>query len=201
MNKKIILPLGIVIMVLLLGGIAYSVLSRQVTVDEEGGVTTKKDTVVTQEASYVKDGNTFKFTKNRVTRTAEVDVEYGIADSEEYVDFLGEQVTMAPFFVNLICSTFNAALFDPESLKEASESAATEDQPDDVTQDEEFKNALEGYKVANFQMNFVDAESKEKIADCESSQKGFESIKFAAHRDYTQTSSMFGHQIGVLPKE
>lgn len=197
-NKKIALSLPIILLLVLAGGIVYYILSNKVEVDDEGGVLTKKDAVVAQEVSYEKDGTLFKFTKNRLSKTANVEMTYSIADDEEFTDFLGTEVTMTPFFINLLCSIVNTSLFDPESLEESSDENQEED-VENVTEDAEFKNALEGYSVTEFKIGFKDKETDEQIATCQSNQKGFENIKFNATRDYSEYSSFFGHQIGVIP--
>lgn len=195
-NNKLIIIL-IVIILLGVGAFAYSILTAQTTIDKDGGVTTKKDAIIIQEISYGKDGMHFTFTKNRLTKTADVAIIYGIVDKDEYMDFLGENVTNAPFTVNLLCGLLNQAFFDPEGLQAATE----EEQGKNPTQDKKFKENLGDYKVKQFTMQFIDQESKEKIATCKSTQKGFDNIAFSADRDYTGVSSMFGHQIGFIPTE
>lgn len=196
MNKKITIPLLIALFIL--GTIGYYVFSSKVEVDTEGGVTTKKDALVAQEVSYEKDGTVFRFTKNRVSKTAGIDIQYGLADKDEFSDFLGSKVTTAPFMINLLCGALNQAFFDPEKarqdLQDASEAA-------NLTEDSEFKNALEGYTVTGFRMEFKDKESNETIASCQSRQKGFESITFTASRDYSQYDSFFGQKIGVMQND
>lgn len=196
MNKKITLP--IMLLIILAGGIGYYVFTNKVEVDKEGGVTTKKDALVAQEVSYEKDGTVFKFTKNRVNRTALINMQYPIADKDEYSDFMGTQVTMAPFMVNLLCGMLNQAFYDPQALQKASKDAS---QAAKITEDSEFKNALEGYKVAEFKIDFKDKETNEPIASCQSGQKGFENIKFTVVRDYSKVASFFGQQIGVVQKD
>lgn len=168
MNKKVTLFVAIILVVLIIAGIIFYIFSNKVAVDKEGGILTQKDAVVTQEVSYEKDGTLFKFSKNRLTKTATVEMEYGLTDSDEYTDFLGEQVTMAPFFINLFCGVFNQAMFDPEALEELSED---EEEAKNITEDQQFKNALEGYKISQFRIQYKDSESDENIASCESTQK------------------------------
>lgn len=196
LNKKITLP--VMLLVIVAAGIGYYVFTSKVEVDKEGGVTTKKDALVAQEVSYEKDGTVFKFTKNRVNRTAIISMIYPLADKDEYSDFMGTQVTMAPFMVNLLCGMLNQAFYDPEALQEASKDAS---QAAKITEDSEFKNALEGYRVSEFKIDFKDKETNEPIASCQSSQKGFENIKFTAVRDYSKVGSFFGQQIGVMQKD
>lgn len=195
-NKKTALP--VMLLIIIAAGIGYYVLTSKVEVDKEGGVTTKKDAIVAQEVSYEKDGTVFKFTKNRVNRTAIINMQYPMADKDEYGDFMGSQVTMAPFMVNLLCGMLNQAFYDPEALQEASKDAS---QAAKITEDSEFKSALEGYKVSEFKIDFKDKETNEPIASCQSNQKGFENIKFTVTRDYSDTPSFFNQQIGVVQKD
>lgn len=195
-NKKITLP--VMLLIIVAAGIGYYVFTSRVEVDKEGGVTTKKDALVAQEVSYEKDGTVFKFTKNRVNRTAIISMLYPLADKDEYGDFMGSQVTMAPFMINLLCGMLNQAFYDPQALQEASKDAS---QAAKITEDDEFKKALEGYKVSQFKIDFTDKETNESIASCQSNQKGFESIKFTVVRDYSKVASFFGQQIGVVQKD
>lgn len=197
MNKKIVIPILVVLLLAITGGIFYYIFSNKVEVDKEGGVLTKKDAVVAQEVSYEKDGTLFKFTKNRVTKTASIGIQYSLSDKDEFGDFMGTKVTMAPFMINLLCGTLNQAFYDPQKAVETSKDAS---QAAKLTEDSEFKNALEGYKVTDFKMEFKDKESSESIATCQSSQKGFENIKFTTVRDYSGYGSFFGQKIGVIPE-
>lgn len=186
------------LLIIVAASIGYYIFTSRVEVDKEGGVTTNKDALVAQEVSYEKDGNVFKFTKNRVNRTAIINVQYPLADKDEYSDFMGSQLTMAPFMINMLCGVLNQAFYEPEKLQEASKDAS---QAASITEDNEFKNALEGYRISEFRIGFNDKETNEPIASCQSSQKGFENIKFTTTRDYSDKPSFFGQQIGVIPED
>jgi hypothetical protein len=189
----------VAVALLLVGGIAYYIFSNKVEVDKEGGVLTKKDAIITQQTSYEKDGTLFKFTKNRISKTANVEMQYGISDKDEFTDFMGEKITIAPFLINFLCATLNTAFYDPESLKDATSSAqANEDKAKNITEDSQFKSSLEGYKITDFKLEFKDKESNEQIASCQSYQKGFGNIKFVTVRDYSGYSSFLGQKIGVV---
>jgi hypothetical protein len=196
MNKKITLP--IVFALIIVAGILYYIFSNKVEVDKEGGVTTKKDALVIQEVSYEKDGTVFKFTKNRMNRTAIVNMRYALSDTDEFGDFMGSKVTMAPFMINYLCSVINQAFYEPQALQNDTKDAS---QAAKLTDDSEFKNALGGYTVSEFKIDFVDKESSEAIASCQSARKGFENIKFTAVRDYSKYDSFFGQKIGVAEKD
>jgi len=185
---------------LIAGGIAYYIFSNRVELDKEGGILVKKDAIITQQVSYEKDGILFKFTKNRITKTASMDMVYSLADKDEFTDFMGSKLTTAPFLINFLCGTLNTGFFDPEKLKEASDSAST-DKIKDPTEDNQFKNYLEGYKVSDFKIEFKDKESNEQIATCQSNKKGFENIKFVTIRDYSGYDSFFGQKIGVTQED
>src|SRR5579864_3454136 len=101
-KMKTILPIAIIIVLAVIGG-AYFFFSNRISVDKQGGVTLKKDDIVTQQTSYVKDGNLFTFTKNRITKTATFAMVYTLADKDEFSDFMGTKVTTAPFLINFLC--------------------------------------------------------------------------------------------------
>lgn len=194
---KITLPIAIVVLLALIGG-AYYILSNRIEIDKQGGITMKKDDIVTQQTSYEKDGNVFTFTKNRITKTASVSMVYTLADKDQFSDFMGTKVTTAPFLINFLCGTLNQAFFDPEALKAAeASSSADATNPKDVTNDDQFKNALAGYKVTQYSIDFKDKTTNGQIAICQSTQKGFEYIKFTVVKDYSAYDSFFGQKIGV----
>lgn len=196
MKTKITLPIAIVILLVIIGG-AYLIFSNKIEIDKQGGVTLKKDDIVTQETSYIKDGNLFKFTKNRITKTATFDMVYTLADKDEFSDFMGTKVTTAPFLINLLCGTLNKSFFDPAALQAASASSSADtSKASNVTDDNQFKNALTGYKVTEFSLDFKDKAGE--IASCQSNQKGFENIKFTVVRDYSAYNSFLGQKIGVV---
>jgi hypothetical protein len=198
MKKKITIPTAIVILLALIGG-AYYIFSNRISVDKQGGVTVKKDEIVTQELSYIKDGNLFKFTKNRITKTAKFSMVYTFAEKDEFLDFMGTKVTSVPFTINLFCGTLNQAFFDTEALKAAmASSSADTTKASSVTDDNQFKNTLAGYKVTEFILDFKDKSGQ--IATCQSTQKGFENMKFTVVRDYSSTASFFRQKIGVVSK-
>lgn len=198
MSKKTLSPLLFIILILFLGGIIYYIFSYKVVVDEEGGVLTQQDAVVTQETSYEKEGNVFKFKKNRVTKTAEVEISFGISDDDEFVDFFGEKVTMMPFFINLTCGIINTGFFDPEGLEKWDVDQV--ENTKNLTENNDFKNALEGYRVSSFKLEYKNKESGQLIATCQSNQMGFENINFVAYRDYSEYGSFLGHKIGEIPE-
>lgn len=174
-----------------------SACNRQISVDEEGGVTTKQDTLIVEETTYEKDQTKFVFRKNRVNKTAEVAMTHAVTDSDEFSEFMGEQVTTAPFLINMFCSIMNQAFYDPDSLATATDSADTS-VGSEFKNDSELKQNLAEYTVTNYQLNFVDAETQEPIASCQATEKGFENIKFDVQRDYSGYGSFFGMEIGKV---
>jgi hypothetical protein len=195
-KMKITIPVIIIIVLALIGG-AYYIFSNRIEVDKQGGITLKKDDIVTQETSYEKDGNLFRFTKNRITKTASFDMVYNLADKDEFSDFMGTKITTVPFLVNFLCGTLNQAFFDPEALKAAiASNSADTTKATNITDDNQFKNALAGYKVSEFSLDFKDKAGQ--IATCQSTQKGFENIKFTVVRDFSSYDSFLGQKIGVV---
>jgi hypothetical protein len=156
-------------------------------------VAISSDKIVTDDVSYIKDNSEFKISRNKLTKNAQVEVGWKIKDDEEYIDWIGGKVTAAPFLINYACALFTASVYDPESLKDLK----TENQQQPAEQDAELKNHLQGYTTNNLKINFLDAETSENIATCESTQAGSQNIKFTVNRTYDGMGSMFGSKIGV----
>ena len=130
--------------------------------------------------------------KNKLTKTAEVKINFVLNDSDEYVNFFGESVSMTPFFVNLACGVFAIAFFNESALKELQEGG-------NLTIETKEENPLEGYKIKKSYIEFLDFEEKVKIADCTATGPSWESIKFNSYREYNLT--FFGAQIGKKLEE
>jgi uncharacterized protein (DUF849 family) len=171
-----------------------SACSKQISVDDEGGVTTQQDSLVIQETTYEKDQTKFLFRKNRVTKTAEVEMTHAVTDADEYSEFFGEQMTTAPFLINMICGIMNQAFYNPDYAQTLAED--NKEAVDNLKNDSEIKNALADYTVSNYKLNFIDAENQQAIASCQATQLGFENIQFSVQRDYSEHASFMGIEIG-----
>lgn len=200
MQKKTIIIVASVAGVLILALGAYFIWGRTKITNNNGTLKVETNNIVTETVTYIdsENGITYEITKNKITKNARIDMQYPIADDAESTDFLGQQITLVPFTVNLSCAMFNAAFFDPESFKDTVASFSEDDpEAQPITANEEFSTKLEGYKVTSFTMNYFDKEDNGKIAKCSSEAKGNESIKFETYRDYSSMGSFFGMEIGV----
>jgi len=151
--------------------------------------------IITDKLKFSDDKTSGEITKNKLTKTAEVKMTMRLNDSEEYGDFMGEQVATAPFMINMACGLFAVAFFNQSALAELQDSGnMTIESEEDNT-----LNALEGYTVTKSSLEFIDYEDKTKIADCTATGGSWDYIKFNAYRKYE--SSFFGMQIGELPED
>lgn len=176
--------------------VTLSACTKKVTVDEDGGVTTQQDSLVVQETTYEKDQTKFLFRKNRVNKTAEVEMTHAVADEDEFTDFMGDKVTMAPFLINMFCGMMNQAFYNPDYAESVSEDS--KEAIDNLKNDSEIQNNLADYTVTNYKLSFVDAETQEGIATCQAQEKGFENISFDVQRDYSEYGSFMGMEIGKV---
>ena len=159
----------------------------------EEGTTTTNNKLITDDITYSTDDSDVTIRRNKITKVASIEMTYKIKDDEEYTDFMDEKVTMVPYLVNMTCSLFNSAIFDPKSLEGLTngEQQKTDDKMD---------NYLVGYTTNKITMTFVDAETAEKIVTCESTKSGTENIHFDIFKDYSSVSSFFGVKMGVYEK-
>jgi len=159
----------------------------KVEVTDDGAVITDNK-IITDDVTYVNDSSEVTVSRNNVTKTAQIEMNYKITDEEEFDDSFGEKMTTVPFTVNVSCSLFQAAIFDPESL----EGLGAEQE----SEDEELDNALEGYTAKKLTINFIDAENGERIAGCVATGAGKENISYESIRSYEGIPSFFGAVIG-----
>jgi hypothetical protein len=164
------------------------------TEETEDGTKVTQDRIMTDDVSYIEDGTEVTIKRNKVNKKASVEMIYNIKDEDEYDDFLGEKVTMVPMMFNMACSMLTMSMFDPEGLEKLIEEGELKEGED--PKDEEMKNHLEGYTVEKISIKFIDAESREDIAYCESRMAGNENIKVDIFRDYSDVSSLFDVKIG-----
>lgn len=148
--------------------------------------------IITDKLKFGDDKTSGEIIKNKITKTAEVKMSMSLNDSEEYTEFFGEQLSMAPFTINMACGLFAVAFFNQSALAELQEGG-------NLTIEAEEENPLDGYKVTKSYLEFIDFEEKTKIADCTATGPSWDNIRFNAYRKYE--SSFFGMQIGELPEE
>ena len=186
MKKVIYLASFFIVIFLLLSGCSK-------VEQTETGLKITEEKIITDDISYVDGDSEFIIHRNKVTRNASVSMKYKIKNEDEYGDFFGQRMTFSPFLINLTCAMFNAAIFNPEALKDINDS-------EDFQSDDKMNSYLEGYTKNKITIEFIDAEDGELIASCESTQAGNENIKFNVFRDYTDINSMFGAEIGKYEK-
>ena len=160
----------------------------------ETGTKITENKIITDDVSYVDGDSEVTIHRNKVTKNASVVIKYKIKDEDEYTDFFGQKVTSSPFLINLTCAMFNAAVFNPEALKDLEGS-------EDVQTENKMNSYLDGYTTNKISINFIDAEDNYPIASCESEKVGNENIKFNISRDYFDVGSMFGAEIGKYEEQ
>lgn len=157
-------------------------------VKEERGIITDKLTFKDEHASG-------KISKNKITKTATIDMTYFVNDTEEWTDFTAEKMTMVPFVVNFACLTMTTAFFNDTALEELQKSGNIS------IGEEREESPLEGYKITRVSLVFKDKETNEEIADCTAMGSRWEDISFNAYRNYSGKPSYLGMEIGKLPEE
>jgi len=187
MHKKIYFTLSILLAVLFLGGCSK-------VEQTETGTKITENKIITDDVSYVDGDSEVTIHRNKATKNASVAMKYKIKDEDEFTDFFGQKVTSSPFLINLTCAMFNAAVFNPESLKDLQES-------DDTESENKMNSYLDGYTTNKISIEFIDAEDNQPIASCESEKAGNENIKFDVSRDYSDVGSMFGAEIGKYEEQ
>lgn len=146
--------------------------------------------VITDTITFGDEGDFYgEITKNKISKKAQVESSFKISDEDEVVDFMGADVFMVPFTVNMMCNIMNIAFFDPEKLTEINEKES-------LQEDSEMWDLLKDYKVTSIKIKFIDVEDKETIAECSST--GKDSLKFKTYREYDPEKSFFKSEIGVF---
>lgn len=168
-------------------------------IDEEGIIHTTTTTMKLEEdkgifTDTIKFGEDDQFQgkviKNKLSKTASIELKMFFSDDEEYFDIFGEKSTMVPTSVNLMCGLFSKAYFGNES------------ENNELTKMDKENNLvklLEGYTVNKYEISFRDNETKEEIAKCVGNGAEWSDIKFYVYRDYSNVSSYMNQEIGVDP--
>lgn len=143
--------------------------------------------IIIDKFKFRDDKSTGEVIKNKLTKTATIRMSINVNDTEEYAEFFGEQISSVPFLVNTACSLFAVAFFDPDALAELQEGG-------NLTTETKEDSILEGYKVSESSIRFLDEENNKLIAECTATGSEWEDIKFNAYREYE--NSLFGMKIG-----
>ena len=135
------------------------------------------------------EGETFygEVNKHDTTKTAEIKAFIEVSGSDELNDYKGEQVYMAPVWVNFLCDGFNRMFFSPEEFTPSEEAKKG---------DSDLWGHLEGYEVTKFSLTLIATEDLSKIAKCVST--GKDTLKFTAYKDYPAEQTAEGTEIGVF---
>lgn len=135
------------------------------------------------------EGDTFygEVDKHNPTKTAEIKAFVEISGSDELIDYKGEQVYMAPVWINFLCDGLNRAFFSPEELTPSEEANKG---------NSALWGHIEGYEVTKFSLTFIATEDLSKIAKCVST--GKDTFKFTAYKDYPAEQTAEGTEIGVF---
>lgn len=194
MKKEILLPMLLLFLAGCVGGGSSSSepIKNEVIKSEKPASEIKEETGILTTKIKFKDADSEGVIKlNKLTKKAEVDFVIYLNDTEEWVEFFGENVTAAPFMVNTMCGILAVAFFNESALKEMSQSGniTTEQGPSVLS-------FLEGYKVTQSKILFKDKETGENIAECIAVGPRWEDITFKAYRDYSGYPSLFGMEIG-----
>lgn len=179
---------GIVIICLIIGGIFLFGIPKKIE-EKEGGTTYKQEGLITESLYFDDSDMDGKIMKNKLTKTATVEINQYIDDETEYMDFLGEKVTGVPFIVNIGCGLFGLAFFNQSALADLQEEG-------NMTSEDNQQISLEDYTVKSASIIFLDKETNEKIAECTSTGPTWDDINFKAYRDYSDVGSFFGAEIG-----
>ncbi|MBI2551319.1 hypothetical protein HYV73_03155 [Candidatus Uhrbacteria bacterium] len=189
-NNVIIVSVGI--LVLIIGSILFY--SRTKVNKTSIGVSVTNEKLISDDVSYVTADTEVSIARNKITKNANVSMKYKIKDQDEFTELFGQKITMVPFLVNTTCSMLTTALFEPEKVDQLSDDEKNK-------QDNQMESYLKGYTPTGFKLSFIDAETNENIADCESGQAGNKNIKFVTFRDYSGVDSIFRSKIGVFEEK
>jgi len=208
--KKIILMLCLISVILMGCGET----SKTIVYDEESGQTITTETKITTETITVEDERgTNKITLDKVTKTAKLNTEYQINDTDESTEIeLFGKIDMAPMMFNMFCGMMNmfmneTAMEDFEkSMEELGEGIGEfnaefgtdeEEIQEEPKEESEIANVLEGYKVTEVNFKMTDFESGETIGECFI--KKYNDINCKAYREYE--NPFFGMQMCDFSEE
>ena len=161
MNKTILI--GLLIAIVFVSGC-----TQQTETMDDGTRVTTSDNMITETMNFDSEDVTGSIVKNKITKTAEIDMTMYMNDTSEEEAAFGE-MSMVPTMLNMTCYLFTAAFFDADSWNEANMSSDTE-------------NKLEGYDITRFEFTVVDKEDRERISECIATSK--DDVEFTMYRDY-----------------
>lgn len=153
---------------LLIAVVFVSGCTQQTGTTEDGTTVTVSENILTETMDFDSEEVTGSIVKNKLTKTAEIDMTMYMNDTAEEEAMFGE-MSMVPTMLNMTCYIFTMAFFDADAWDEANMSSDTE-------------NKLEGYDVTRFEFTVVDKEDRGKISECIATSK--DDVSFKMFRDY-----------------
>ena len=161
MNKTMLIGLLIVI-------VFVSGCTQQTETMDDGTKVTTSENMLTETMDFDSEDVTGSIVKNKITKTAEIDMTMYMNDSSEEEAVFGD-INMMPDMLNMTCYLFATVFFDADSMGEANMSSDTE-------------NALEGYDITRFELTVIDKENSQRISECVATSE--DDVAFTMYRDY-----------------
>lgn len=138
--------------------------------DSESSNISTKDYTFTQEIIINDEDMSTKIIKNKLLKTAVIEIDLFVNNDELVDDFMDMRNLMTDMF----CGMFQLAFFDSEGLDEFnsqiekwndSEYTITDDSPEDQREETLSKDILEGYKINKVTLQIID-ENNENVSSC-----------------------------------
>lgn len=138
-------------------------------------------------------------TKGKVTyfddKSLSLAMTFSLADDEEHLDFLGQQVPMAPTLVNVSCEMYQLYVFNRENFGTLADAT---DAVLDLSAMESLEVLFGDYAAKDIHLMFEDEETGELIAECIADDGEYENMIFSAYREYPEnefTNTQIGERM------
>lgn len=158
----------IIIIALLISVVLVSGCTQQTETMDDGTKVTTSSNMLTESLDFESEDITGSIIKNKITKTAEIDMTMYMDDTTEEESAFGDE-SMVPTMLNMTCYIFASAFLDPDAWDDAEMTSDTE-------------NKLEGYDITRFEFEVVDKENGQKISKCVATSE--DSVTFTMYRDY-----------------
>ena len=162
MKKTILFGLLILSIVIISG------CTHQTETMDDGTKVTMSENILTESIEFESEDVTGSVTKNKLTKTAEIEMTMYLNDTAEEESTFGDQ-SMIPWMLNFTCNIFAVAFFNADEWEDANMTSDT-------------INKLEGYEITRFEFETLDKENGQKISDCVATSE--DDVRFTMHRDY-----------------
>ena len=140
------------ILIVLLAIVFVSGCTQTTETTEEGTTITTQENLVTEKMTFEDEDVEGSITKNKLTKTAQIDMTMYVNDSTEEESSFGD-TSLMPWALNMTCHLFAEVFFNADAWEEANMTSETE-------------MSLEGYDVTRFEFDVLDRETNEKISRC-----------------------------------